>query len=74
MDFQKVIGLLKDKKEKEASKEMAKYLAEVKISQKDVGHSYAEIASAYLKANNYLLKNYNEFLKSVVGELQLLTK
>ncbi len=70
MELSTIFNLLKENKEKEAHKELAKYLSAVKLSKEDVGHTYAEIASAYLKANNYILKNYNAFLREVVKELR----
>lgn len=64
MEKQNIADLLKDKKA------LAKYLEGVQLSDGDVGHAYAEMASAYLRANNYLLRNYNTFLKEVVAELK----
>ena len=70
MDIQKIIEVLKSGKETEAKKKLAEYLSEVQLTKRDVGHVYAEIASAYLKANNYLLGNYNAFLREVLKELK----
>ena len=73
MDAKQIVELIKSGKEAEAKKELAQYLRDVKLSGRDVGHVYAEIASAYMKANSYLLKNYNEFLREVVKEMKALT-
>lgn len=70
MNFSKATDLLKEKKDKEAHKELAKYISAAKMTEEDLGHTYAEMASVYLKANNYLLKNYNGFLREVVRELR----
>ncbi len=74
MDIQKIMQLVERGKGKEAQKQLAQYLDEIQMTERDAGHVYAEIASAYLKANNYLLKNYNTFLKETVAELKALNK
>ncbi len=74
MNIQNIVELVKVGKKIEAQKELAKYLGKIEMTTKDVGHTYAEIAALYLRANNYLLSNYNAFLKDVVKELQALNK
>ncbi len=71
-NFSKIIDLFKNKKVAEAKKELAGYLSEAELNNQDVGQVYAEIAATYLKANNYLLRGYNEFLKELIGELRVL--
>ena len=70
MSIKTIIDLIKGEKVAEAREELAKYVADAKISPEDRGSVYAEIASIYLRSSSDKMKQYKEFLEEVKGELR----
>ena len=70
MSVKNIIDLIKEGKTPEAGRELAKYVADAKISPEEQGLIYAEVASLYLKTNSDKLRQYKEFLEEVKAELR----
>ena len=70
MSIKTIIALIKGDKVTEASKALAKYVADAKISPEDQGSVYAEAASVYLRSNSEMMKRYKDFLEEAKGELR----
>lgn len=70
MDVNDIKKLIDRGKLSEAKKMLSEYLEQTKLSSNEVGKTYAEFASLYVKVMNQILENYKSLQETVVQELR----
>lgn len=70
MDVSEIKKLIDRGKLSEAKKMLRDYLEQAKLSPKEMGKTYAEFASLYVRVMNQILENYKNIQEAVVQELK----